>query len=68
MGGNWISQWSNGTVKVICYSSVEPPALPTAVMITFDSYPGPTFSDGILFPLFLSDVPGVNYALDFNYN
>jgi ATP-dependent DNA helicase PIF1 len=35
-----------GTVKAICYSSGEPAALPTAVMITFDSYSGPTLSDG----------------------
>ena len=35
-----------GTVKAICYSSDEPPALPTAVMVTFDSYSGPTLSDG----------------------
>ena len=35
-----------GTVKAICYSSGEPPALPTAVMVTFDSYSGPTLSDG----------------------
>ena len=35
-----------GRAKVICYSTAEPPALPTAVMVTFDSSCGPTFSDG----------------------
>ena len=35
-----------GTAKAICYSSGQLPALPTAVMVTFDSYSGPTLSDG----------------------
>ena len=35
-----------GIVKAICYSSGEPPDLPTAVMVSFDLYSGPTLSDG----------------------
>ena len=35
-----------GTVQAICYQSGGPPALPTAVMVHFDAYTGPTLSDG----------------------
>ena len=35
-----------GTVQAICYQSGGPPALPTAVMVKFDSYSGPTMHDG----------------------
>ena len=35
-----------GTVEAICYQSGGPPALPTAVMVRFDAYTGPTLSDG----------------------
>ena len=35
-----------GTVKAICYKSGGPPHLPTAVMVTFDSYSGPKLHDG----------------------
>ncbi len=35
-----------GTVVAICYRSGGPPDLPIAVMVKFDSYRGPTFSDG----------------------
>ena len=35
-----------GTVKAVCYNSGGPPHLPTAVMVSFDSYSGPTMHDG----------------------
>ena len=35
-----------GTVKAICYQNGGPPSLPLAVMVRFDSYSGPTLSDG----------------------
>ena len=35
-----------GTVQAICYQSGGPPDLPTAVMLSFDSYSAPTEHDG----------------------
>ena len=36
-----------GMVVAICYSgSSVPPQLPSAVMVCFDSYSGPVYSDG----------------------
>ena len=35
-----------GAVQAICYRTGGPPDLPIAVMVRFDSYSGPTFSDG----------------------
>ena len=35
-----------GTIKAICYKSSGPPHLPVAVMVSFDSYSGPTMHDG----------------------
>ena len=35
-----------GTVKAICYNSGGPPHLPIAVMVSFDSYSGPTMHNG----------------------
>jgi len=36
-----------GTIKAICYSNGNaPPQLPIAVMVRFDSYSGPVYSDG----------------------
>ena len=35
-----------GSVAAICYQSGGPPDLPAAVMVHFDSYHGPTYSDG----------------------
>ena len=53
---NWLTTFwpcptsSGSTVQwklAICYFRVEePPTLPVAVMVTFDSYSGPSFSDG----------------------
>lgn len=37
---------SMGTVQAICYPTGGPPSLPTAVMVRFDSYSGPTLPDG----------------------
>ena len=37
-----------GTVEAICCQSGGPPALPTAVMVRFDAYNGPTLSDDIV--------------------
>ena len=34
------------TIQAICYRTGGPPDLPIAVMVHFDSYPGPTFPDG----------------------
>ena len=36
-----------GTIKAICYQNGKaPPDLPTSVMVTFDTYSGPTLPDG----------------------
>jgi len=40
-----------GTIKAVCYSNGNaPPQLPIAVMVRFDSYSGPVYSDGT-FPI-----------------
>ena len=35
-----------GTIQAICYHTGGPPDLPTAVMVHFDHYSGPTLHDG----------------------
>ena len=35
-----------GTIQAICYTTGQPPDLPLAVMVKFDSYTGPTLHDG----------------------
>ena len=37
---------ATGTVQAICYQNAGPPALPTVVMVSFDSYSGPTLPNG----------------------
>ena len=37
-----------GTVESICYQTGGPPSLPTAIMVRFDKYSGPTFTNGVV--------------------
>ena len=37
-----------GTVESICYQTGGPPSLPTAVMVRFDKYSGPTFTNEVV--------------------
>ena len=37
-----------GTVESICYQTGGPPSLPTAVMVHFDKYSGPSLQNGVV--------------------
>ena len=45
LGSGWSGEW---TVVAICYkeSNGSPPSFPKAVTVRFDSFTGPTLSDG----------------------